>query len=240
MMFGPPGVGYDSAITVFSPDGRLFQVEYAVEAIRRGMIAVGVKAKGDVIIIAENKLEQLMEVGENTKIFAIDTHVVATIAGLQADARRLIDYSRVQAQVNRLTYDEPISVEALTRRLCDLMQVYTQQAGVRPFGVALMLAGVDDLGPQLLTTFPSGSYWNWKASAIGRGADAAREYFEKNYIPDLSRDDAIVLGLKGLTAGIRETLPPEKMEISYVSAEDKKQVKLEKDEIKRYADKAKK
>lgn len=238
-MFGPPGVGYDSAITVFSPDGRLFQVEYAVEAIRRGMIAIGVKAKDDVIIIAENKLEQLMETADNTKVYAIDTHVIATIAGLQADARRLIDYARVQAQINRLTYDEPISVEALTKRLCDLMQQYTQQAGVRPFGVALMLAGVDDSGPQLFTTFPSGSYWNWKASAIGRGADTAREYFEKNYSPDLSRDDAILSGLKALAAGIRETLPAEKMEISYVSAKDKKYVRLERDEIRKYIDKTK-
>jgi proteasome alpha subunit len=238
-MFGPPGVGYDSAITVFSPDGRLFQVEYAVEAIRRGMIAIGVKAKDDVVIIAENKLEQLMETADNTKIYAIDTHVIATIAGLQADARRLIDYARVQAQINRLTYDEPMSVEALTKRLCDLMQQYTQQAGVRPFGVALMLAGVDDSGPQLFTTFPSGSYWNWKASAIGRGADAAREFFEKNYSPDLSRDDAISLGLKALTAGIRETLPPEKMEISYVSAKDKKYARLERDEIRKYVDRTK-
>jgi proteasome alpha subunit len=238
-MFGPPGVGYDSAITVFSPDGRLFQVEYAVEAIRRGTIAVGVKIKSDVIIIAENKLEQLMEPADNTKIYLIDNHIMASIAGLQADARRLVDYARVQAQVNRLTYDEAISVETLTRRLCDLMQQYTQQAGVRPFGVALMLAGVDESGPELFTTFPSGSYWNWKASTIGRGADAAREYFEKNYSFDLSRDEAIVLGLKALTNGIKETLPPEKLEIAYVSAEDKKYVKLEKDEIKKFAEKTK-
>jgi proteasome alpha subunit len=239
-MFGPPGVGYDSAITVFSPDGRLFQVEYAVEAIRRGNIAVGVKVKNDVIIIAENKLEQLMEPGDNTKIFVLDNHIICSIAGLQADARRLIDYARVQAQINRLTYDEAISVETLTRRLCDLMQQYTQQAGVRPFGVALMLAGVDESGPQLFTTFPSGSYWNWKASTIGRGADTAREYFEKNYNLDLSREDAIVLGLKALANGIKETLPPEKMEVAYVSAEDKKYVRLDRDVIKKYVEKSKK
>ncbi len=239
-MFGPPGVGYDSAITVFSPDGRLFQVEYAVEAIRRGNIAVGVKVKNDVIIIAENKLEQLMDPGDNTKIFVLDNHIICSIAGLQADARRLIDYARVQAQINRLTYDEAISVETLTRRLCDLMQQYTQQAGVRPFGVALMLAGVDESGPELFTTFPSGSYWNWKASTIGRGADTAREYFEKNYNLDLSRDDAIVLGLKALANGIKETLPPEKMEVAYVSAEDKKYVRLDRDVIKKYVEKSKK
>ncbi len=239
-MFGPPGVGYDSAITVFSPDGRLFQVEYAVEAIRRGNIAVGVKVKNDVIIIAENKLEQLMDPGDNTKIFVLDNHIICSIAGLQADARRLIDYARVQAQINRLTYDEAISVETLTRRLCDLMQQYTQQAGVRPFGVALMLAGVDESGPELFTTFPSGSYWNWKASTIGRGADTAREYFEKNYNLDLSRDDAIVLGLKALANGIKETLPPEKMEVAYVSAEDKKYVRLDRDVIKKYVERSKK
>ncbi|WXG46166.1 MAG: archaeal proteasome endopeptidase complex subunit alpha [Candidatus Atabeyarchaeum deiterrae] len=239
-MFGPPGVGYDSAITVFSPDGRLFQVEYAMEAIRRGAIVVGVKVKNDVIMIAENRLEQLMEPEDNTKILPIDTHIMASIAGLQSDARRLIDYARVQAQVNRLTYDEPISVENLTRRLCDLMQQYTQQAGVRPFGVALMLAGIDDLGPELFTTFPSGSYWNWKASAIGRGTDATREYFEKNYNPDLSREDGIVLGLKALAAGIRETLPPDKIEIAYISAVEKKYMKLGRAEIKIYVDKSKK
>jgi proteasome alpha subunit len=193
-----------------------------------------------VIIVAENRLEQLMEPGDNTKIFAIDNHIICSIAGLQADARRLIDYARVQSQINRLTYDEAISVETLTRRLCDLMQQYTQQAGVRPFGVALMLAGVDESGPQLFTTFPSGSYWNWKASTIGRGADTAREYFEKNYNPDLSREDAISLGLKALASGIKETLPPEKMEIAYVSTKDKRYVKLEGDEIRKYVEKSKK
>ncbi|MHA1836276.1 MAG: archaeal proteasome endopeptidase complex subunit alpha, partial [Candidatus Odinarchaeia archaeon] len=150
--------GYDSAITIFSPDGRLFQVEYAIEAVRHGTPIVGLKVKNGVALVALKKeAPPLMDEKSTQKIFRIDFHIGSAIAGLHADARILIDFARVQAQIERLTYDEPIMVETLVKKISDMKQVYTQQAGIRPFGVSLLIAGYDAKGPQLYSTDPSGT-----------------------------------------------------------------------------------
>ena len=210
-----PHTGYDQAITIFSPDGRLFQVEYAVEAVRRGTSAIGVKVKEGVVLAVEKRLtSSLMEINSVTKIYVIDEHVGAAIAGLHADARRLIDYARVQAQINRLYYEEPITIEDLTRTICDLKQNYTQFSGVRPFGVALLVAGVDVTGPRLFSTHPSGAYWEWQATAIGRNEERAREYLEKNYKSNLTINQATKLAINALKTTMEEELKPENIEIA--------------------------
>ncbi len=227
-----PGMGYDRAITVFSPDGRLFQVEYAMEAVRRGTTVIGVKVKDGVVLAAEKRLTTpLMDSDTVDKIYVIDEHVGAAIAGLHADARRLVDYARVQAQVNRLYYEEPITIEQLTKAVCDLKQNYTQFAGVRPFGVALLIAGVDITGPRLFSTHPSGAYWEWQATAIGRGAQKVNEILEKEYKRELSLEDAIKLSIKSLKEVSEKKLEPENIELAVVSVSDKKIKKLERDEL---------
>jgi len=218
-----PHTGYDQAITIFSPDGRLFQVEYAVEAVRRGTSAIGVKVKEGVVLAVEKRLtSSLMEISSVTKIYVIDEHVGAAIAGLHADARRLIDYARVQAQINRLYYEEPITIEDLTRAICDLKQNYTQFSGVRPFGVALLIAGVDVTGPRLFSTHPSGAYWEWQATAIGRNEERAREYLEKNYKSNLTINQATKLAINALKTTMEEELKPENIEIAQTLVKTKK------------------
>ena len=230
-----PGMGYDRAITIFSPDGRLFQVEYAVEAVKRGTTIIGVKVKEGVVLAAEKRsTTPLMDSKTLDKIYVIDEHVGAAIAGLHADARRLIDYARVQAQINRLYYEEPITIEQLTKTVCDLKQNYTQFAGVRPFGVALLIAGVDVTGPRLFSTHPSGAYWEWQATAIGRGAQRVNEILEKEYKRELSLNEAIKLALKSLREVAEKELEPYNVELAVASIENKIFEKLKRDEVSKW------
>ncbi|MFX0073302.1 MAG: archaeal proteasome endopeptidase complex subunit alpha, partial [Candidatus Hermodarchaeota archaeon] len=169
------------AITQFSPEGRLFQVEYAIEAVRRGTTAIVCRNLNSVVFAVEKKSAELQEQTKGSeKIFKIDNHIGVAIAGLTADARVLIDRARVQAQVNLLNYDEKISVKDSTLNICEYKQVFTQNAGVRPFGVSFLIAGIDTNGPSLYLTDPSGAMWGYKAFAIGSGAAEARAYLEEH------------------------------------------------------------
>ncbi len=192
-------MGYDRAITVFSPEGRLYQVEYATEAVRHGPLAVGVKAVDGVVLAGEKRSpHSLVDLDTLKKILIIDDHVGTGIAGLHADARKLIDQARVQAQVNRLSYDEPISIHSLVVDICDTKQLHTQYGGVRPFGVSLIVGGIDESGPQLYTTDPSGSFWGWKATAIGKDSDMVRDFFKDKYKKKIKLDQAVDLALAGI------------------------------------------
>lgn len=237
-MFAPPGIGYDRAITIFSPDGRLFQVEYAIEAVRRGTTAIGIRCVDGVVLAVEKRVLNLQEPESVEKIFDIDTHVGAAIAGLTADARILIDNARVQSQINRLYYNESISISMLTKKICDLKQLYTQHAGVRPFGVSLLIAGVDD-SPKLFMTDPSGAFWGYKANAIGAGAQQVREYLEKEYDEKKSLDEIIVMALNALKKVIETELDTTKAEIAIIRTKDKKFQRLSIAEMQKYIDQIK-
>jgi len=194
-----PQMAYDRAITVFSPDGRLFQVEYAREAVKRGTTTVGIKFKGGIALIVDKRItSRLIEPSSIEKIFKIDEHIGCATSGLVADARALVERARIEAQINRLTYEEPIQVKALARKICDFKQTYTQYGGVRPFGTALLIGGVDDTGPHLFATDPSGAMMEYKATAEGEGRDAAIEYFEKNYEEGMSMKKAIDMGIEAI------------------------------------------
>ncbi|MCJ7817614.1 MAG: archaeal proteasome endopeptidase complex subunit alpha, partial [Candidatus Thorarchaeota archaeon] len=167
--------------------------------VRHGPLAVGVKAVDGVVLAGEKRSPHpLADLESLKKLLLIDDHVGTAIAGLHADARKLIDQARVQAQINRLSYDEPISVQSLVVSICDTKQLHTQYGGARPYGVSLLLAGIDDHGPQLYTTDPSGSFWGWKAAAIGKEADKVRDYFLDSYKPTIKIDAALDLALNGL------------------------------------------
>ncbi len=201
----PAQQGYDRAITVFSPDGRLYQVEYAIETVRRGTIAVGVKCKDGIVIAVEEKPRKLQISETAQKIFQIDDHVGVAAAGYIPDARSQVDNARFFSQSNKMIYDEPVEVETIAKHLADQCQQFTQYAGVRPFGVALILGGVVNKIPQLYLTDPSGTYISYDAIAIGSGSDQVTDFLEKTYKDDLSLDEASALA----TAGI------------YLSSEDK-------------------
>ncbi len=213
---------YDRAITVFSPDGRLFQVEYAKEAVRRGATAIGMVCADGVILVAyKNSASNLLVPESIKKVFEIDNHISATASGLIADARRLVDVARLEAQRHNIAYAEPITVEAIAKELCDLMQVYTQYGGIRPFGVSLLVAGVDDK-PKLFEAEPSGALTGYKACAIGSGKKEAEEFFEKEYKDSITIDAGIGLSIKAMKKTGDIALTPTNLEISICTTKDRK------------------
>ncbi len=212
-----PNMAYDRAITVFSPDGRLFQVEYAREAVKRGTTAVGVRGDDCVVLLVDKRVQSRLVVPASIeKIFAIDEHLGCATSGLVADARALVDRARIEGQYNRVTYDEPIPVETLVKKVCDYKQSYTQYGGGRPFGTALLIAGVDQSGPHLFETDPSGALIEYQASAVGSGRPKAMEVLEEAHEDGLSVDGAIALGLKALHAATEGKLNSEALEIAIV------------------------
>jgi proteasome alpha subunit len=222
-MFQQAGRGYDMAITQFSPEGRLFQVEYAIEAVRRGTTAIVCRNKNSVVFTVEKKSTELQEVIGSEKIFKVDEHIGVAIAGLTADARVLVDRARVQAQVNILNYDERISVKDSTLNICEYLQLFTQNAGVRPFGVSFLIAGIDTNGEaSLYLTDPSGAMWGYKAFAIGSGATEARAYLEENYKEDISDEELKLLPLRTLKELMGDNLNKDTYDVAFIMKDDVK------------------
>lgn len=191
----PEHMGYDRAIVVFSPDGRLFQVEYAREAVKKGATAAGVVFKDGVVLCALKRTSKLIKFGD--KIFKIDDHIGLAATGYVADARVLVDAARVKAQQNRIVYDEPISLHRIAKFLADRQQLYTQHAGVRPYGVSLLIGGVND-EPVLYGTDPSGLLLECTAKAVGKGAKKVNKYYEDRYKPGMDRGAAIKFAIAGV------------------------------------------
>lgn len=234
-MFGGGQIKYDRALTVFSPEGRLYQVEYALEAVRRGTLAVAIGSKEGVCLAAQIKIpSKLMDPDSIDKIFQVDEHIGVAISGLHADSRVLINYARVQAQSFRLTYDEPVRLNMLVKSIADLKQIYTQYGGIRPFGCSLFFIAVDSTGIQIYTTSPSGIYRPYKAYALGSGEAQAREYIQNNYKDDMSFSDIINLALNAIKETIDEELTKENIRIAYVKSEEKKFKICSKDEVGKY------
>lgn len=211
-------MAYDRAAVIFSPDGRLFQVEYAREAVKRGTTLVGLIFDAGVVIatIRPNQELSVPSVGSD-KIHEIDNHLAAGMAGFLADGRALIDFSRVKAQIHKLTYDEPLSVLGGVKEIADRMQLYTQYGGVRPYGVALLLGGIDENGPQLFEIDPSSAFSSWKAQSIGRGSGESLKILRKEWKEKMNKDNAIILALKALKAG-EKGVKLQEIELSIINA----------------------
>ena len=228
---------YDRAITMYSPDGRLFQVEYAREAIKRGAMAVGLKYKNGVVLIAEKKTRnKLAETNITEKLFKIDDSIGCVVAGLIADGRALVDYARLIAQINRMTYNERIPVSILAKKICEFMRLHTQYAGMRPFGVSLLIAGIDESDIHLYETDPSGALIGYKAGSIGEGKPAVIEIFEDNYKEDMSRSQAILRGLDALKKVADRRFEASEIEICVIEVDLGFQ-EVSKEDIQKYLDK---
>ncbi len=198
-------MAYDRAITVFSPDGRLFQVEYAREAVKRGSTAVGIKFKDGVLMLSEKRpRSKLMEQNSLEKIQLIDDYVGCVTSGLGADARVLIDFARIVTQQEKVSYGALVNIENLVKKVADQMQQYTQYGGVRPYGVSIIFAGVDQVGPRLFDSDPSGVINEYKATAIGAGRDQVLAHIEKEYREDLDEKGAILLGINALKSSLED------------------------------------
>lgn len=193
-----PSRGYDQTPTMYSPDGRIYQVEYALETVKRGTLAVGIKGKDGVILAVEEKPRKLQIAKITQKIFRIDDHIGVAAAGYIPDARNQVDEVRFFSQSNRMVYDEPIEVETVAKHIADQCLTFTQYAGVRPYGVALIIAGVDLDSPALYLTDPSGAYLSYDAVAIGAGTEQVTEFLEKHYKKDMPLEDVAALAVAAI------------------------------------------
>jgi proteasome alpha subunit len=222
---------YDRGITIFSPDGRLYQVEYAREAVKRGTASIGVRTADGVVLAVDKRIRSpLMERDSVEKIHKADDHIGIASAGHVADARQLIDFARRRAQVNELRYGEPIGVETLTKEVTDYIQQYTQVGGARPFGVALIIAGIANGEPKLYETDPSGTPYEWKALAVGADRNDIREYLEANYSDELDLDGGIQLALEALASVNDDQLSPEGIGVATIDVETEQFQELTDDE----------
>lgn len=238
-MFSAPGA-YDRAITVFSPDGRLFQVEYAYETVKKGSTVLGITCPEGVVLAAEERIvSKLQDPNFTWKIFQIDDHMGAAISGLSSDARLLIDQARIYAQSNRLMYDEIMDVDVLSKRVGDIMQIYTQHAGVRPFGVSIIFGGVDKSGSRIIQTDPSGTCYAYKAVSAGIGSEKVKEILEAKYDDKINLEDAILLAIESVSTVIEGGIEAKKIKVAIIPTKTKKFTNLKEAEIEGYLEKLK-
>ena len=229
-------MGYDRAITMFSPDGRLLQVEYAKKTVRQGSTAIGMICSDGVLLVADKRVVDSLVVPESVeKIWQIDEHIGATASGILSDARVLIDRAQLRAQQNRVTYDSEIDTLTIVKDMCDLKQICTQSGGLRPFGVSVLVAGIDNHTPRLFETDPIGIYFQYKATAIGEGEIEVEEILHNEYKPDLTIEDGLRLSLKALKKVLGENFNVARIDAAYISSAEKKFKRAAKQRIEKLA-----
>ena len=225
-------MGYDRSATMFSPDGHILQVEYAEKTIRLGSASIGIKSEEGVVIVADKGKKDKLIVPESAdKIYEIDDHIMASAAGILSDARILINQTRVISQQHKVTYDSPIDIETIIREISDIKQQYTQHPGVRPFGVALMVAGKNGGECKLYTSDITGNYFEYTAVAIGENDDKIKDILRKEYRKDLTIKESIKLALQIFKDILGENFDLNRFNISYIENKEGKLRKLNKEEI---------
>src|SRR3989339_538875 len=228
-------MGYDRSITMFSPDGRLLQVEYAKKTVKQGPTAMGIACKDGVVFITDKRILSKLVVPEAIeKMFKIDDHIGATAAGLIADARVLVDRAQLHAQQHAVTYDTKIDIISIVKEMCDLKQVCTQSAGLRPFGVSMLVGGVEDDGDvKLYITEPYGLYFQYKATVIGEGEVEVDAILQKKYKEGMSVEEGLKLGLSAMKEFLKTNFNFERIDAVYISSKNKRYTKLSDDELRR-------
>lgn len=229
-------MGYDRSITMFSPDGRLLQVEYAKKTVKQGSTALGLVCKDGVVLVSDKRITSPLLVPEAVeKMFKVDDHIAATASGIISDARVLIDRAQLKAQQHAVTYDSKIDVLSIVKDMCDLKQICTQSAGLRPFGVSLLVGGVEDDGSlKLFLTEPYGLYFQYRAAVIGEGDVEIEPILQKRYRVNLSIEEGIKLGISLLKDFLKDDFSVERLDVAYVDAKEKKYTKLNMEELKKY------
>jgi proteasome alpha subunit len=227
--------GYDMTPTMYSPDGRIYQVEYAMETVKRGTLALGIKTKEGVIMAVEEKPRALQTSNITQKIFQVDFHIGVAAAGYIPDARVQVDNARFFSQGNKMTYDEAVEVETVAKHLADQSHQFTQYSGVRPNGVALIIAGVDMKGESIYLTDPSGTFIKYAAVAIGSGSDEVNSFLEKNYNFDMGLEDAASLAIAAINLKTEEKNGVDHIKMAKVTTKDKVFEKISESDIKNYS-----
>ena len=225
-------MGYDRAITMFSPDGRLLQVEYAKKTVRQGSTAIGMVCKDGVVLVTDKRIvDKLIVADAVEKIWQVDDHIGITAAGILSDARILVERAQLKAQENRVTYDSAIDVLTIVRDIANIEQMCTQSGGLRPFGVSLLIAGVDETGTKLFETDPTGIYFQYKATAIGEGELEVKAILTKEYKESMSIEDGLKLAISALKKVVTDGFEAERIDAVFVTADKKNYEKVSKEKI---------
>jgi proteasome alpha subunit len=234
-------MGYDRAITMFSPDGRLLQVEYAKKTVRQGSTAIGLVCSDGILFVTDKRIIDSLIVPESVeKIWQIDEHIGATASGILSDARVLIERSQVRAQQHRVTYDTMIDTLTIVKDICELKQICTQSAGLRPFGVSLLVGGIDNDGPKLYETDPTGIYFGYKASVIGEFETEIEDLLKKQYKDNISIEEGFKLSIQALSKVVGKDLTVERIDAAYIKTSEKKFKKFNKQAVDKALKEAKK
>jgi len=227
-------MGYDRTATMFSPEGHLLQVEYAEKTVRLGSSSVGMVCSDGVFIIADKRIEDKLIVKKSTnKIYEIDSHIIASVAGIIADARVLIEKAQVLSQQHRVTYDSSIEPELIIKDISNIKQQFTQYGGARPFGVSLMIAGVNGDKPELYTSDITGNYLSYNAHAIGEDDDKIKEKLREKYAEDLTIKKGVKLVLDIFEELQEKKFNINKFELVYIPKDTGKLERLEGEKINR-------
>ncbi len=228
-------MGYDRVATMFSPDGHLLQVEYAEKVVRFGSASIAIVCKDGAVIIADKRIRDKLIASESAhKIYEVDEHIIATAAGILSDARVLIDQAQVLAQQNRVTYGSPIEPIAVIRMIADRKQLYTQYGGARPFGISIMLAGVNKGNSYVYATDVTGNFTSYKAYAIGENDEKIKESLRQDYKEGMSIDDGIKFALKIFKDILGKNFELDRFEVAYVKSSTEKIARLQGDELKKF------
>ncbi len=232
--------GYDMTPTMYSPDGRIYQVEYAMETVKRGTLAIGICSKEGVIIAVEEKARTLQTTNVTQKIFQVDFHIGVAAAGYIPDARIQVDNARFFSQGNRMTYDESVEIATVAKYLADQSHQFTQYSGVRPNGVSLIIAGIDQKGESIYVTDPSGTYVQYAAVAIGAGADDVNEFLEKHYNQGMSIDDVAALAISAINLKDEQKDGIDDIKMAKITTETKVFENVSESDLKNYSQNASK
>jgi len=229
-------MGYDRAATMFSPEGRLLQVEYAEKTVRLGALSIGMVYDNGVLVVSDKRVkDELVEGDSMFKIYNIDNHIIAGAAGILSDARVLVEKAQLIAQQHKITYDEIIDVESVVKEIASYKQAFTQYGGARPFGVEIMFAGINtNKQKKLFVTDVTGNYVAYKATAIGEHDTRVKELLKKEYKPMMSLDESIKLSMKIMKKVLGNVFDVNRIEVAYVSVDDMKTHRLNTSKIKQY------
>lgn len=227
-------MGYDRAATMFSPEGHILQVEYAERTVRLGSASIGIICKDGIVIVADKRIKDKLIIPESAnKIYEIDEHIISSAAGILSDARVLIERAQLISQQHRVTYDSPIDIESVTKEIANIMQTFTQYPGARPFGVSIMIAGIN-AEPRLFVSEVTGNYTAYKATAIGENDERIKEELRKQYKEDITIEEGIKLSLKIFRQILGKNFNVERFDVGFVNKDNKKLKRISGDKLKKY------
>ena len=227
-------MGYDRTSTMFSPEGRLLQVEYAKKTVKQGTATIGMVCKDGVLLVADKRIiDKLIVHNSVEKIFQIDDHIGAAASGILSDGRILIEKSQIMAQQHRVTYDSPVDTLSIVKEVANIKQQFTQYGGARPFGVSILFAGVENYTPRLFMTDVTGIFFEYKATVIGEYETEIKEMLEKEYNENLTIQDGLKFSIKALKKVLGKEYDVTRIDAAYITLKDKKYTKFKQEELKK-------